>query len=72
MTKHLADRDQASASTQQLGSQGMSKPVRSHVWQPGPLTGPLDDITDQVRPDWSERGPARQEQMTGIFRIPTR
>ena len=66
MTEHLADRDQASALTQQLGSQGMAQPMRSHVWQSGPLTSPLDNVTDQIRADWSARGTARQEQMTGI------
>ncbi len=55
MTKHLTDRNQASASTQQLGGQGVPQPVRSYPWQPGPPAGTFDDIADQVRTDRSVR-----------------
>ena len=62
MTKDLADRDQPGAVAQQLAGQGVAQAVRPHRGQPGSDAGPLDDVTDQVRPYRSARGPAGQEQ----------
>jgi hypothetical protein len=40
----------------------------THSWQPGSRAGPLDNITDQVRPDRSAGGSAGKEQMAGSLR----
>lgn len=70
MTKDLADREQASALPQQLARQRVPEPVRTQDRHGDASAGSLDDVTDQVSPDRSARGPQRQEQMSGSFRGP--
>jgi hypothetical protein len=47
----------------------MAQAMWPHSWQPGSRAGPLEDITDQVRPDRSAGGPAGEEQMAGSLRV---
>jgi len=70
MTKDRADREQASALPQQLARQRVPEPVRTQDRHGDASAGSLDDVTDQVSPDRSARGPQRQEQMAGSFRGP--
>ena len=70
MTKDLADRDQTSALPQQLARQRVPNPMRTQDRHAGASAGAFDDVTDQVSPDRSARGPQGQEQMSGSFRGP--
>ena len=69
MAKDLTDRQQAGALTQELTGEGVPKPMGSHVWQPGPQAGPLNDIPDQVGADRAAWCPAGQEQLAGPLRV---
>jgi hypothetical protein len=65
MAKDLADRGQAGPSTEQLGGQGVAEAVWPHSREPRTRAGPLDDVTDQVRPDRSARGSTGEEHVAG-------
>lgn len=63
MTKHLADRDQSGAATQQLAGEGVAQAVWPHGRQSSSRAGSLNDVTNQVRSDRSAGGSAGEEQM---------
>jgi hypothetical protein len=55
--------------THELAGQGVPEPMGSHVWQPGPQAGPLDDVPDQVSADRAAGCPTRQEQLASPLRF---